>query len=293
VEVIAVIIGALLVVVLVVVVVLLVRAKAPEPAQRPDGPAPWSSDAEAGARVVLDVVVDDPSAPSVQRLVQEAASRALDASPDLQTVTVVDREETVLGEIRRVPPAHRDVELPPTLHEPHQRRSVTPDPVRSERTERTGSPGPIPARSLEPEPIDAPGAREFADQYDLPAVVEERLAHRDDPAAVIAALLAAAGRPVERHGDLVLSGDVAVVVAIVDDGGHSSLSRAFLKVQGSGAPYGLIVRIGYADPVLVHQREIAAPQVRHVPARAVQRMADAVALGQDPLAFALGPPVAH
>jgi hypothetical protein len=75
VEVIAVIIGALLVVVLVVVVVLLVRAKAPEPAQRPDGPAPWSSDAEAGARVVLDVVVDDPSAPSVQRLVQEAIER--------------------------------------------------------------------------------------------------------------------------------------------------------------------------------------------------------------------------
>lgn len=48
---------------------------------------------------------------------------------------------------------------------------------------------------------------------------------------------------------------------------------------------------GRMDPADLGRREFLAPELRHVGARAIQRMADAVSIGADPLAFASAPPV--
>ncbi len=49
-----------------------------------------------------------------------------------------------------------------------------------------------------------------------------------------------------------------------------------------------MVTVGLLDPSDLRRREILAPNVHHVAHDGVQRMADAVAVGADPLAFALG-----
>jgi hypothetical protein len=69
------------------------------------------------------------------------------------------------------------------------------------------------------------------------------------------------------------------------------LNHAFLRVHGTGTERRLVVGFGCFDTWDVRRREIHAPDVRHVGPRGVQRMADAVALGIDPLRSVLGPPL--
>jgi hypothetical protein len=254
------------------------------------GPAPWSDADPAGERVVLDLVVTDPDQPSVQRLVQDAGARTLARSPDIEKVEVVDREGRRLGVIRRTDPLPKEPDVPAELHEPHVRRSRTPDPLAGGSA--GGGPAAVPWPEASQGDIDmsVPG-RTFADRFDLPPSVTDLLADRDHPAAVVGALLAAAGRPVERHGELVLSGDVAFVVTDVTDGAEEALTHAYFRVRDSGASHGIVIRLGYADPTLVRRRDLAAPNVRYIGLDGIQRMADAVALGADPISFAVGPPI--
>jgi hypothetical protein len=67
--------------------------------------------------------------------------------------------------------------------------------------------------------------------------------------------------------------------------GPDDLARAYLHAQASGARAGLVILLGFADPEEIARREVAAPHVQHVGSRAIQRMADAVAIGADPLAL--------
>ncbi|HXF72566.1 MAG TPA: hypothetical protein VNO79_08170 [Actinomycetota bacterium] len=116
----------------------------------------------------------------------------------------------------------------------------------------------------------------------------------DDPTDLLRAILEAAGIPHRVDRDLIVAGELAIVVVEPDAGvvvGHDALNHAYLRIAGSGATWGLVIALGYVDPREVERREMAAPHVRHAGPDAVQRMADAAALGADPVRFALGIPV--
>lgn len=245
---------------------------------------PWEAATEAeGELVVLDLEPGDPGHPSVRRLVEEAARRPLAADPTLEVVEVRDRRGRVLGRVRR-PTPRRDVTLPGQLHEPHPQRSRTPDPLG-----RGGASHPRP-------PAEADAAevadRPFADRFELDERIRAALPDTDDPVALVRVLLTLGGHRPEVHGDLVTTDDVALV--LVPDPGHqldAALSRAFLRIQRARVPRGVVIHLSWVNPETLHRREVAAPNVRHVGPEAIQRMADAVMAGADPLDFVFGPAV--
>lgn len=253
-------------------------AAVPGPSRTAWAPGPDA----AGTRVVLDLQPDEPDDPSVQRLVREAAHRVLAADGSVDEVEVVARDGTVLGREHRPEPLPADVAIPEALREPHAPPRHGPSVVPS----RDAGP---PRRVAEPAPEVR--ALAFADRLDLPARIRERVADPDRATDVIRAILEAAGREVHVDGDLVTSGDL--VVAVVDPRGDAerALNHGFLRIEATDAAQGMIVRLGYVDPALTRRREAAAPHVRHVGPEAIQRMADAVAVGADPIAFAAGPAI--
>jgi hypothetical protein len=247
-------------------------------------PEPWKETAAAGERIVLDLEVDDPSHPSVQRLVFAAARQALDAAPALRSVEVVDRNGTVLGTVERDQPLPRELEVPATLHEPHAKRSRGPRAVPQES-------GQTPQMEHEEGPVGIP-PRTWADRFDLPPAARRGVTDGERPADVIRAILAAGGVEAEAHGNVVRTGDTAIVVIPdVRDGAAEAINRAYLQYKESDAHHGILVRLGYVAPDVIRRHDQATPDVRHISAEGVQRMADAVAVGADPLAFALGPAV--
>jgi hypothetical protein len=134
--------------------------------------------------------------------------------------------------------------------------------------------------------------RPFADRFVLTDEVRAAVRDPERPIDLVAAILQVAGRPVERQGDVVVSGDTAVaIVPHLAHGMEDAMTRAFMHIRDTAAERGVVIRLGYVDPDEVRRREGAAPDVRHVTADAIQRMADAVALGGDPIAFAIGPAV--
>lgn len=236
----------------------------------------------AGTRVVLDLQPEDPDDPSVQRLVREAAHQVLASDHAVDEVEVVARDGSVLGRERRPEPLPADVAIPEALRHPHAPPRHGPSVV--------GPREPEPVRRIA-EPPPEVRALPFADRLELPAPIRDRVTDPDRATDVIRAILEAAGRDVHVDGDLVLSGDLAV--AVVDPRGDTerALNHGFLRIQATDAARGLIVRLGYVDPALTRRREAAAPHVRHVGPEAIQRMADAVTLGADPIAFAAGPSI--
>lgn len=248
-------------------------------------PEPWKETAAAGERIVLDLEVDDPSHASVQRLVFAAARQALDAAPALDSVEVVDRNGAVLGTVERDQPLPRELEVPATLHEPRAKRSRGPQAV-------PRSAGQTP--QLEHEeggPVGIP-PRSWADRFDLPPAARQGVTDGERPADVIRAILAAGGLDAQARGNVVQAGDTAVVVIPdVRDGAAEAINRAYLQYKETGAQHGILVRLGYVAPDVIRRHDRATPDVRHISADGVQRMADAVAVGADPLAFALGPAV--
>lgn len=244
---------------------------------------PWETGEPAGTRVVLDLRPEDPDHPAVQRLVDDAARRCLDADPQLDHVRVTDREGRELAVVHRPDPLP-GIALPDDLHEPRTVRSRTPSPV-----ERRDHPHPPPPAST-----DTTGSPDgdFADRFDLDERVRAQLRDPDDPVDLLRALLRVAGRRPEVRGDLLVVDDVALAVVgtrgrAVDD----ALARAFLRIQQARVPRGVILHLAWIDPAALHRREMAAPNVRHVGVEAVQRMADALRAGADPLDFVLGPAV--
>ncbi len=250
----------------------------PPPASRP-----WETTEPEGAVVVLDLVPDDPSHPSVRRLVEEAAQRPLDADPTVEVVEVRDREHRVLGRVRR-PRRRRDITLPDELYEPHAPRSRTPDPLG-----RSSTPHPPPPATAEAVEV---ADRPFAARFDLDERVRAALTDPDDPVELVRVLLTLGGHQPEVHGDRIATEEVALVV--MSDPGHqldAALARAFLRIQEARVPRGIVIHLSWVNPETLHRRELAAPNVKHVGPEAIQRMADAVTAGADPIAFVLGPAV--
>jgi hypothetical protein len=253
--------------------------------QQPPAPAPrpWEASEPGGAVVVLDLVPTDPEHPSVRRMVEEAARGPLASDPQLEAVEVRDREDRVLGRVERPQPLP-EISIPEELHQPRAPRPRVPDPLG-----RSGAPRPHPGGDDESVEV---ADRLFADRFELDEDVRGAVRDHDDPVDLVRAILARGGHAPEVHGDLVTSDDVGIVV--LPDAGHeldAALSRAFLRIQQARVPRGVVIHLGWVNPETLHRRELAAPHVRHVGAEAIQRMADAVTLGADPVGFILGPAV--
>lgn len=245
---------------------------------------PWPDRAPRGGRVTLDLVVEDPELPSVRRLVDNAAREALRRDDLLDVVTVVDRSGTAIGTMRRREPLRQAPELPHDLFEPRLRGTRGPSAVDTD-------PEPLPELlPLGSEPVATP-RRPFGTRVQLSERARVLLVDPERPADVVRAVLTAAGHRPERHGEVVITDEVAIAIAEGRDDVDAALNRAFVAVRDSGCPRGLVIRVGYADPRLLHRRELATPSIRFVGSEAIQRMADAEALGADPLDFAVGPPV--
>lgn len=130
-----------------------------------------------------------------------------------------------------------------------------------------------------------PFAESATDRLDLPETVRSKLSEDASLAEVVAAILAAAGHTVTVDRDVVRIGDRAVVALESTDA--DELSGAFLRYRASGATSGVVVSRRAVPPPEVHRRELLAPDLRYAPAGALQRMADAVVVDADPIAFAL------
>lgn len=239
--------------------------------------AGWEEGPQGGARLVLDLPAAERDDPAVRRLVEEAAHRVLAADRALHEVEVVARDGAPLGRVERPAPV-REITIPEALRGPHAPRRHTPSVV-------SGASAPRAVVEAAPEVRRVP----LADRLELSAAVRGAIVDPDRAVDVIRAVLETAGRPVEVHGDLLVTGDVAIVVVDPRDDAEQALNHGFLRIEATDAARGLIVRLGYVDPALTHRREAAAPHVRHVGPDAIQRMADAAAAGADPVAFAAGP----
>lgn len=226
----------------------------------------------------LDVQGGDPDHPSVQRLARSVALPVLERSPDVEEVLVKDRDGRLIARITRPEPPPEpeehgdlpfDLRLHPRTYEPAHRGVTRPPDV-------------------EPEPPTP-----FAHHYDLPAAVTERLRDPDDPVDVVRAILDAGGRRATARGERVLTDDELLIVLPGHRGVVTSgdLTHAYLTFHASRAPRGVAICLGYVDPDEIRRRELLAPALRHAGHDAIQRMADAVALGADPLAFVEAPPV--
>jgi hypothetical protein len=240
--------------------------------------------AAAGERLVLDLSVDDPQHPSVQRLVHAAARQALAASPDVGSVEVFDRDGTHLGTVERDAPLPRELEVPATLHEPHAKRSRGPSAVPQEG-------GATPQMEHDQGPVGV-APRTWVDRFDLPPAARAAVRDPERPADVIRAILVAGGQEPELHGNLVRVDDTAiVVVADVRDGALRGDQPGLPAVQGHRRAArdhrpARLRRPGGHPPARRSDARRAPHQRRGGPAHGGR-----VALGADPLAFALGPAV--
>lgn len=130
----------------------------------------------------------------------------------------------------------------------------------------------------------------MAERFDLTASVRKRLHDPDDPVDLVRAILEAAGMDPIVERELIRVGDRCVVV-VNDPGagtiGRETLNRAYLLIQQVRARTALVVVLGYLDLRELRRRQALAPHVMYVGSVGIQRMADAVELGVDPLKFAV------
>jgi len=243
------------------------------------------------ASVTLEVDEADPALPAVRRLVHETALGVFRAAPDAREVEVRTRAGTILGRVSRETPPPRELTISPVLHEPHVRRTHVPDVLGG----LYGSePTPTPIRDRHTSGELTPPHRPLIDQFDLPEAVRTGIGDPDDPIDLVRSILEAAGVHCVIDGDLIQAGESALVILRASGDvviGHEALNRAYLRVVRSGAQRGLVIALGFMDPREVKRREMLAPQVLHAGPDGIQRMADAVSLGADPLRFAVAIPV--
>lgn len=252
-------------------------------------PGRWGAPAWWGARlqaagplsgpqvtITLDVVVSDSDGPAIQRLVRDAASRVFRTSPDVQAAIVEDRAGKRLGMVER----------DQTLSEP------MPGGVPESGPGGSSASGGEPVTVGREGDQDRSSHRSLADHFEFPDAVRAHLRQPNDPVDIVRAILEAAELPVEVHGNVMRSGDQAVIV-LSEAGGSPSevLADAFLRFQKSGASHGVVITHGYVGGRDVERREALAPNLRYVGLSAIQRMADAVAVGANPLRFAAEPAV--
>lgn len=244
------------------------------------------------ARVTLELDEADPALPGVQRLAAEAASRVFATRPDVEEVAVLTRSGRVLARLSRTSPARKMADLPLFLFEPHSAHHVPDLRVRLGEEVVAGlGPG---GAHFDSSPKPVPG-RPLAEYFDLPDSVKRVILVPDDAVDVVRAILEAAGLRPRVDGELLTCGDRAVVVlrkhvgevALPED-----LNHAYLRFRDSGARTGVVVTPGILYPAEVRRRELMAPALQHAGPEGIQRMADATAIGADPLRFAAAPPLA-
>jgi hypothetical protein len=268
--------------------------------EAPPTPAAPAAVLERRAVVVLDVDRADPGSQAVQRLVREAAGRVFAAMPDVEEVEVRARDGRVLGRVPRVTPEPRLISVPEFLYEPHIPRRRGPDLsghlgedepfVPPRETAETA----LPARSAEvAAEVPAEPPRPFAERVDLDPAIRSAIRDPNDPMDVIRAILEVGALHVERDDELLrVDGMAIVAVRAVDGGIHEALNHAYRRIESSGAERGLVVSLGHVATEEIRRRELLAPHVLHTGLAGVQRMADAAALGADPVRFAIAPALA-
>lgn len=256
-------------------------------------------DVGAGRRAVLRLEIGavDPRSDAVARLLDDAAGRVFAHFPDVDEVEVRSTEGSVLGVRRRH--GEHPVAIPGTLHEPHPPPHRVPDVGSVLADDRSvGTPGwseTTPAAHASDAGSLAPPHRPLADRFELPAPVRARIDDPDDPVSIVRALLEEAGLAPAVHADVLRVGDDAVVVVRAGIGEPvpaEALNRAYLRFRESGARRGVVVTPGFVPPHDVRRRESFDASLLHAGPDGIQRMADAVAIGANPLRFAAAPPLA-
>lgn len=245
-----------------------------------DAPEPRVVEGAEEVSVTLPIGPVDPEAPTVERLVLQAADQVLHQYPHVKRVVVRDRTGEVLREVLR-PDRVKEVAIPEQLSEPQAPRSHTPSPVRPSGVSH-------PQRVEDVDDLQRPH-RSLVERFDLPEDVVDRVSADPSLEELLEAILTAAGHDVTRDGDLLRIGETAVVA--LHGAGAEAMNHAYRRYDASGALSGLAITVGYLSPREVERRELLAPDLRYVGPDAVQRMADAVALSADPLAFAVGMPL--
>jgi MYXO-CTERM domain-containing protein len=267
------------------------RRRAAPRSRRTETPRPSQTLEAVDGRITLEVPADDVDDAALRRLATQLAERALDRDPALMVVEVVDLDgHNVLRLHRTQRP--RTIELPEALHEPHVRPRRGPSPVPDggrggprPPTDRDGDPTGTGREADTTTRVRPLGARPAVDRFALPDAVRARIAPDADHVSVLEAILSVAGHPTSRDGDLVLLPHMAFIVVNVRDDGERALSRAYLRLERTGRAHGIVIRQGYVDPAVLARRQRSAPDVVYTDTRALQRMADAVALGLNPLDF--------
>lgn len=116
----------------------------------------------------------------------------------------------------------------------------------------------------------------------------------NDLTSIVEGILRHAGLQPMRDDDVLKVGDYALVIIKAPFGATvdvPQLNHAYFRFTGSGASRGFTLTAGFLDRHEVSRREALDPRLRHLGFDAVQRMADAVVAGADPLMFALPPSV--
>jgi len=242
--------------------------------------------------ITLEVAAGDAREPRVRRLVDQAADRIFRAMPSVQVVEVRSMTGALLGRPVRGGPAPREIAIPDFLHEPHVRRRTASIPEGGVEREGAGSVGAVMGRSAFAQGAVSRERAPIADRFDLPPEVNARLRQRDDAVELVRAILDEAGLAPSVDDDVVLVADRAIVVVPEAGFGTSAsglLNHAFVRFRASGARSGFVISLGFMDPTEVRRRELFEPALIHLGPEALQRMADAVALGADPLRFAQAP----
>jgi hypothetical protein len=274
-----------------VLAIALIAFRSPPRSAAPQASSPPTVSAAHVVAVTLEVDEADPASPAVQRLVHETALATFRAAPDAREVEVRTRAGTILGRVSREAPPPRELTFSPLLHEPQIRRTHVPDVLGG----LYGSePAPNPIRNAQTSGDIAPPHPPLMDQFDLPEAVRTGIRNPDDPIDLVRAILEAAGMHPEIDGDLILAGESALVILRASGDvviGHDALNHAYIRIVRSGADRGLVIAVGFVDPRELKRRELLAPQILHAGPDGIQRMADAVSLGADPLRFAVAIPV--
>jgi hypothetical protein len=110
----------------------------------------------------------------------------------------------------------------------------------------------------------------------------------DDPVEIVRALLEAAGLPVRVQDEVVLSQGQAIVVLRSGFGNPVSpamLNHAYRRFIQSGASRGVVLSPGFMPFLDVRRREFLDPTLLHSGPEGMQRMADAVSLGANPMSY--------
>jgi hypothetical protein len=236
------------------------------------------------AHVTLPVDDVDPEHPPVRRLATDTAHRVLARDPAVTRVVVLSRSGRELARIDRAAVAPRLVDVPTALLEPHAPRHPGPrEPALAD--EPVHGPGNVGFAERRPEP-----RRSLAEHFELAEDTRGRIRDAEDPVDVVRAIFESSGLPFDMDGNLLRRGGRCVIVAhtpIHTPVDAETLNAAFMRFERTGAGRGVFVTAGVLHASDVHRREVLAPALHHVGPSGIQRMADAVAVGADPLDLVL------